>query len=258
MSDTLSYTGSLVRQNDPERFFLSLLQPAALRPALWALLALHQEIAKTREVVSEPTLGYMRLQWWRESIQSLFEGTAVSHHDILGPLAAAIQTYHLPQALFEQMLTGREYDLGNNIPATMEELNGYIGGVVTPLTEMILKVTGERPDGAAMISNAYGISGVMRSIPCMARQGRSLLPRECGTVDELFLDRTKRQEVLTMMHNAACQSLLDAGSFSSKWLKGMARTTHICLRHMQRLDFNVLDERFSAQPPFLQIRLLLG
>lgn len=258
MSDTLPYTVLLTRQNDPERFFLSLLQPAAKRPALWALLAFHQEIAKTREVVNEPTLGYMRLQWWRESIERLYGGDAIPHHDILEPLGIAIRDYQLPVALFEEMLAGREYDLENKAPATLEELNTYLASTVTPLTALILKVTGEDPSGVAMISRAYGLGGMMRAIPYMAQQGRSFLPQEWGDIGNLFRDRAQCQEVLTVMHNAACQSLLEAGAFSSKWLEGMAKTTHIYLRHMQRLDFDLLDERFSMQPPFLQIRVLLG
>lgn len=258
MSDKLPYTAVLTRQNDPERFFLTLMQPAAVRPALWALLAFYQEIAKTREVVSEPTLGYIRLQWWREALQNIYNGGPVVHHDVLVPLAVAIRDYHLPQELFEEMLRGRECDLEDKIPATLHELNDYIAGTVSPLTCLILQVIGDKLDGAALISQAYGMSGIMRAIPAMARQGRSLVPQEYGAMDQLFRDPLRRRDVMTELHNAGCQSLLDAGHFSSLWLRGMGKTAHLYLRHMQKLDFNLLDERFSAQPPFLQIRLLLG
>ena len=71
MAEKLPYTGTLAQQHDPDRFFLTLLQPAPVRPALWALLAFNYEVAKTREVVSDPTLGFMRLQWWREALEKI-------------------------------------------------------------------------------------------------------------------------------------------------------------------------------------------
>lgn len=258
MSDKIPYMATLVRQNDPDRFFLTLLQPAPVRPALWALLAFYYEIAKTREVVSEPTLGYMRLQWWREALQNIYGGGAVPRHDVLAPLATAIRDYSLPRDLFEQMLVGREYDLENKTPVTLDELYGYIAATVLPVTRLILRVTSDKDEGAALISQAYGVAGIMRAIPAMARQGRTLVPQECGSVDQLFRDAATRQDVMTDLYNASCQSLLDAGYFSSPWLRGMAKTTHLYLRHMQKLEFNLLDERFSLPPPFLQIKVLLG
>src|SRR5947208_3175404 len=68
-----------VRRYDRDRFLLGLTVPAKRRAALWALFAFNHEIAKTREVVSEPTLGLIRLQWWRDALDQLYQGNILQH-----------------------------------------------------------------------------------------------------------------------------------------------------------------------------------
>ena len=53
----LSTLQNLVQRHDPDRYLLSLFAPARHRAALWALYAFNHEIAKTREVVTETTMG---------------------------------------------------------------------------------------------------------------------------------------------------------------------------------------------------------
>ena len=118
----LSYCGELVRKHDPDRFFMSLMQPADRREALWALYAFNYEIAKTREVVTDTTLGLIRLQWWRDGIAEIYDGKDVRQNEILPTLAQAIKDYDLPQKLFEDLCYAREFDLEGVIPADMAGL----------------------------------------------------------------------------------------------------------------------------------------
>src|SRR5690349_9907669 len=90
----LSYCGQEVRKFDNDRFLTGLFAPADRREALFALYAFNHEIAKTREVVSEPVLGQMRLQWWFDSIEGIYAGT-VPAHAVLQPLAEAITGHNL-------------------------------------------------------------------------------------------------------------------------------------------------------------------
>ncbi len=82
MQDTLA---ALLRQHDPDRFLTALFAPPERRDALLALYAFNHELARAREVASEPTLALIRLQWWREVV-----GGAVRHHAVATPLSAAI------------------------------------------------------------------------------------------------------------------------------------------------------------------------
>ncbi len=255
MSENLPYTGTMARQYDPDRFFLTLLQPATVRPALWALLAFNYEVAKTREVVSEPTLGFMRLQWWREAVERICNGAAAPAHEVLQPLAEAIRAHELPFSLFDQLITAREFDLEKDTPDDLSALMQYVADTVTPLTLLMLQVCGQDAAGAREISTAYGLAGVIRAIPHQARQGRCLVPPCLVQGDELFVNREKSREALLTLHNAAAQSLVDAGLFKAKLLKHLAQATDLYLRHIDRLDYDVRDARLSALPPFYHLRL---
>ncbi len=258
MAEKLPYTGTLAQQHDPDRFFLTLLQPAAVRPALWALLAFNYEVAKTREVVSDPTLGFMRLQWWREALERIYAGNPPPAHEVLEPLSAAIRAHDLPFDLFDRLITGREFDLEKGTPDSMDELKQYIAGTVTPLTLLMLKVCGQPEDGAPEISEAYGIVGIMRAIPYQAQQGRCFVPPHLATMDQLFRDGDKSREVLVTLHNEAAQALVDAGSFKARLLKHMGNAVSMFLRAMDKLDYDVRDQRFGTLPPFFHLRMWLA
>ncbi len=256
MSATLPYTGVLVRQHDPDRFFLTLMQPAAQRPGLWALLAFNHEIARTSEVVSEPTLGYMRLQWWRDALNNIYAGNKPPKHEILEPLAEAIHQYSLPQDLFEGLLTARERDLDDHVPNTVADLKIYAASTTLPLTRLMLAVTGDRVDGVESIACAYGLCGLMRAIPFQAQQGRCMVPS--ASIEDLFRDAGKRKAALTGLHDAAAQELIAAGRTSSKLLRHMQHATRLYLRHMRGLDYDLLDRHYSEMPPFFHLRLLFN
>ena len=122
---TLTYCGNIVRQQDSDRYLLSLFAPAKHRHALWALFAFNCEIAKTREVVSETTIGLIRLQWWRDAIAEIYEGKPVRQHEVVQPLAQAIKNYHLPRDLFDTLIYAREFDLEDVIPSNIAGLRTY-------------------------------------------------------------------------------------------------------------------------------------
>ena len=47
---------------------------AATRPQLFALYAFNAEIARVRDIVSEPLPGEIRYQWWRDAARGAGEG----------------------------------------------------------------------------------------------------------------------------------------------------------------------------------------
>ena len=87
--DDTAFCRDLVRRADPDRFAAVMLAPAGRRDALFTLLAFNQEIAKTREVVSEPTIGLIRLQWWRDAVAEAYEGQP-RRHQVVTPLATVL------------------------------------------------------------------------------------------------------------------------------------------------------------------------
>ena len=71
--DALAYCTDQVRRLDRARYQTTLFAPTALRGVVTALFAFDIEIAKIRDLVSEPLLGRIRVQWWRDSVGALFD-----------------------------------------------------------------------------------------------------------------------------------------------------------------------------------------
>src|SRR3712207_4274556 len=116
----------LVRDNDPDRFYAALFAPAGKRAHLFALYAFSLEIARVREAVSEPMPGEIRLQWWRDALQGEARGDVRAN-----PVAAAIdQTivrYRLPRSALVALVDARVFDLYDDAPPTITDLEGYCG-----------------------------------------------------------------------------------------------------------------------------------
>ncbi len=164
---------ALVRRYDPDRFLTALFAPADKRDALLTLYAFNHELARAREVVSEPTLTLIRLQWWRETVA----GTR-RRHEVAEPLEAAILAGDLDRSDLLALIDAREIEADPAIEtraAWRAYLLGNAGGLAVAAGRLLGVAESEslRPLGAA-----YGVAGLLRSIPVHAGQGRCLLPED--------------------------------------------------------------------------------
>ncbi|ALG71515.1 phytoene synthase [Azospirillum thiophilum] len=195
----LSYCGREVRKYDNDHFLTGLFSPAERREAIFALYAFNLEIAKTREVVSEPILGQMRLQFWRDGIESVYGDGPVPRHGVMDPLVEAARGLGLSRSLFDRLIDAREADLDDTPPADLACLVNYAEVTGAPLVQLALEILGVR-DGAAMAAGrhagiAYALAGILRAAPFLARQRRQLLPddlmrRHGAKSEDLFAGRS--------------------------------------------------------------------
>src|SRR6476646_11243538 len=136
----LSRLGELVRQHDRDRYQTALFAPVDRREALFALYAVNYEIARVRESVTEPMLGQIRLQWWRETIAAAFEGGPVRNHIVVEPLTAIIRELALSRAHFERLIDARETDLAEDPPASLAALEDYAEASSARLVYLALEI----------------------------------------------------------------------------------------------------------------------
>jgi 15-cis-phytoene synthase len=168
MDETLA---ALVRQHDPDRFLTALFAPSEQRDALLALYAFNHELARAREVASEPTLALIRLQWWREVVDG-----AVRHHEVATPLRAAIDAGLLQRTGLHALIDAREIEAEPEI-ATLDEWRTYVLAGAGGLAVAAAQVLGTpEPEAVRPLGAAYGVAGLLRSVPVLAARGRCLLP----------------------------------------------------------------------------------
>ena len=170
----LSDMGRIVQRHDPDRFFTALFAPAIHRETLFVLYATNHELARAREVVSNPMLALIRLQWWRE----VAEG-ARRRHEVAGPLGEALDEGRLEAADILAMIDGREAEAEpvESVAAFEAYVQAAAGGVAVAAGRAL----GAAPAAVGAlraIGSAYGVSGVLRSVPALARQSRTVLPAD--------------------------------------------------------------------------------
>src|SRR5258708_24245400 len=86
--DPTQYCAQQVRRFDHDRYLGTMFAREPVQARLFALYAFNVEIARVREIVSEPVIGQMRLQWWRDAITEFAAG-AVRRHPRPHPPARA-------------------------------------------------------------------------------------------------------------------------------------------------------------------------
>lgn len=172
----LSACGTLVQQGDKARFLTALFAPDAVQDDLLTLYAFNLEVAKTKETVSEPMLGQIRLQWWRETLDAIYAGETPRKHEVVTPLAAVIRKHALPQDAFLALIDGRESDLDVPPPATDAAFTAYIDATGGQLGRLAGLICGADPDHAATVARAYTLVGLLIGLPRRAQLGRVDLP----------------------------------------------------------------------------------
>jgi phytoene synthase len=161
----------LVRRHDPDRFLTALFAPPEKREALLVLYAFNHELARAREVVSEPPLALIRLQWWREVVEG-----AQRHHEVAEPLGAAIEAGKLRRGDLLAIIDAREAEAEPAF-ATAKEWRDYLFGSAGGVMVAAARLLGtQEPEQLRPLGAAFGLAGLLRSVQAHARQGRCLLP----------------------------------------------------------------------------------
>lgn len=173
---------ALVRRYDPDRYFAILLAPAARREALFALHACELELARIPERVSEPMLGAIRLQWWRESLEGIAEGRP-RRHEIVLPLAAAIGEGGLDPAPLHAMIDAWDGILAREHPPTLSEIEQDLTATQGMANRAAIGLlAGEAPDdwgdAADHVALAAGLTRMLLRAPERAAGGKPVLPRD--------------------------------------------------------------------------------
>ena len=182
MPAALSAIGALAREADYDRYLTAVFAPAASREALFALIAFNHEVARIPEAVSEPMLGRIRLQWWREVVEAAYAGEPARRHEVAVPLADAIRACGLDRAPLDALLDAREGDLEEGGPPDLAALERYAAATGGALTALMLQASGVDSgpalEAGRQVGTAWALIGTLRAAPRTAAQGRVVLPAD--------------------------------------------------------------------------------
>ena len=173
---------SLVRERDRDRWLACLFIPASVRANVLALYAFNAEIARVPEIVSQPTLGEIRLQWWVEVIEGERRGEGAGH-PVAMALIDTMERFRLPPAALAGLIEARRFDLYCDPMPSLNDLEGYLGESVCALFRLasIVIANGEDPGGAEAAGHAgvaYGLVEILGAMGEHAAHGQCFIPRD--------------------------------------------------------------------------------
>jgi 15-cis-phytoene synthase len=184
----------IARSGDPDRALSALFAPRNIRADVLALYAFNVELARIAEQVTEPELGAIRLQWWREALACARSGGSTGH-----PVADAMGDLQRRRALapdrIERLIDARNFDIAGRIMPDWNALETYLHDTAGALFALAASCAGVSrallEPAASHAGLAYGLTGLMRALPVHAARGRIYLP-----ADELRRHGTSPEAVL--------------------------------------------------------------
>ncbi len=178
----LSYCADMVRRLDKDRFLTALFAPEPGRARLMALYAFNLEVARTREQVSEPMIGEIRLQWWRDALDAIYKGSP-PEHEVAQALARAIGEAQLERGVLDRLIDARSFDLYDAPMATLDDLVRYLEDTSSGLMAAgVTLLSGNQEAGAHQAVKqagiAWGLTGMLRALPFHIERSQQFVPEE--------------------------------------------------------------------------------
>lgn len=180
MTDAPDYVASFLREADRDRYFATLVLPAAARPAIQSLYAFAADVAAIRDRAREPAAGEIRLQWWVDALEADGHGN-VRQNPLASALLDAIARYNIPAGALIRLVRARRFDLYQDPMPDVRSFEGYAGettSVLYQLAAMVLNDGAELDSGdaAGHLGVAHALVGHLRAFGYNAAQGRLFLP----------------------------------------------------------------------------------
>lgn len=232
---------ALLRRDDPDRWLASLFLPSEKRPHVHALYAFSLEIARVRRWVSEPILGEIRFQWWREILAGERESEAEAN-PVAAALTDTLARCALPREPLLALIDARLFDLYGAPMPSVEMLESYAKATVGQLFQLAAaildrKAGAELAEAASHAGIAYAITGLMRALPWHAVTGQVYIPKD-------VLDR----------HGAVVEAV-QAGIASPALCGALAELRSLARRHLEGFVAIPAARRGSAAAAFLPVSL---
>ncbi|NOZ43547.1 MAG: squalene/phytoene synthase family protein [Alphaproteobacteria bacterium] len=256
--DSISHCHRLINEIDHDHYLTTLYARSQKREALFALYAFGYEISTIARTVSEPMIGEIRLQWWREAVDGIFDGKR-RPHEIMPALATAIQQNDLPRNQLIAMIDGRAAALyrgreaGNDLGENPEDyFEDYLARTEGNLACLAVYISGQRDidDLARGLGIAWGYVALMLSAavvrPVMLPVDQ---PEKLKSMVMDFCRRARRH----LYNIAKSKSRIDPETRPVFLLSALIRSY---IRTIEKADYNVFELRLEAAAMSRHWRLL--
>lgn len=139
--------------------------------AYLAIRAFNIEVTRIADLVSNPTVGAIRMQFWKDTINSTFDAQPPAE-PVAVLLASILQNYRLNKSWFMRVINTRERYLTNAPYTNLADLESYAENTYSTLLYLTLSayplksITMDHL--ASHIGKAAGICAILRGFPLLA------------------------------------------------------------------------------------------
>lgn len=170
----------LAKAGEPERYLAATLTPERHRAALIALAAFSADLRRIPNLVKEPLMGEIRLQWWRDAIERYAGDEAPTGHPVADALRIAVRQFDLRPALLVAMTEARAFDLYPDPMPDRAAFDGYLAkteGAPFTLALSVLGMDAGKSEGLGNLAGrCYGLARLLADLPHRLARGRHPLP----------------------------------------------------------------------------------
>lgn len=180
------YCADLVKTRDEDRWLAAGYAAEADRRKLLALYAFHCELRRIPSAVSEPALGEIRLQWWREALDEIRSGKRPRAHPVVEELAAAGFGDKAFASRIECVIDAHACSLYGEGFGDIADLTTWLGktdGAVDALA--VASLQGDEASAAAAERAGAGFA--------LAREGRVLAPSLAEDIPAKALEAANKE-----------------------------------------------------------------
>ncbi|KAI2785484.1 Squalene/phytoene synthase [Daldinia loculata] len=172
------YCVAQLRQSDYDSYLIRNILPKQRQDAYDALRAFNLELVRLPELVSNPTIGLMRMQFWRDAVKNTFAGKppkepimillhkVISELTEMGGMPSSIKFWLL------RLINTREQYMDNKPFTSLASLEEYAENTYSTLMYSnlaALSINSMHMDHlASHIGKACGIVAILRGVPILA------------------------------------------------------------------------------------------
>ena len=155
-----------LQSSDPDRVRAAMLADVDAKERLLVLYAFHAELAKVPELVSEPMIGAIRYQWWRDAVGEIYEGGPVRSHEVATPLTQLLRESDIPRFWIDKLIDGRERDLDPTPFANLDDAISYCddtSGRLLMIAARLCQPSLKDAEALSCLGRAWGLTGLARA-----------------------------------------------------------------------------------------------
>ncbi|KAH6912698.1 isoprenoid synthase domain-containing protein [Coprinopsis sp. MPI-PUGE-AT-0042] len=181
IANPAAYCKDLVRKHDYESFLVSPFYPKAKQDAYFAIKAFAVELATIQDHVSNPMIGKMRMQFWKDAVKDISAGRSPKHPIALALLRAS-ESANLPAYHFKRIIDARATELETPSHLTIDTLTSHAESTSSTVLYLLLSLfslpSSALSHAASHLGVAQTFATLLRALPYHATKGRIVIPAE--------------------------------------------------------------------------------